>query len=643
MSDPATELTGKVAANIITEIFKTTLLGVKEAKEWLKDKNKEYDVFGLAAKRYAEKLEERYNSIHIFGMTKPVPLRTIFTQVNILEKVTARHRATVEELQQFFDRDLRNFGRVVKTREGIEAINDLDKIVVLGKPGAGKTTFLKYLTLQALDGNLMEKLIPIFVSLKEWSESSQSLNDFIVDQFEICDFPNATLFVSRMLSNGKCLLLLDGFDEVSHTDVEDVVKDIRRLATKYSKNKFVLSCRIAAYNYFFEKFTEVEIADFTSWQIETFVNNWFGKGTSKARGCLKEISENRPIRELANIPLLLTMLCLTFDETMGFPANRAELYKEALDALLKKWDSSRSIKRDDIYRHLSLRRRESMFSRVAAITFENNQYFIPQRKLEKHIAIYIQNLPEAKEDTINLDSGAILKSIEAQHGIFVERAKGIYSFSHLTFQEYFTSQYLVEYESKGTLRRLVEDHLITGTSDDVRWREVFLITANMLDEADGFLLLMQQHINDFGKKHLEAFLRGVDGVINHYSHHNDTASRALVIYFLLMKYLHNQSRIKPDIQQSAAVQGRKIALDIARVDPEIRKHIDISDSINFVFDRAFSLFEAQALMKHIQGELLLMLQYYLQASELLLSSLKTECYISKQTREDIYDNLLVVI
>ena len=107
--------------------------------------------------------------------------------------------------------------------------------------------------------------------------------------------------------------------------------------------------------------------------------------------CWKKLNQNIPIKELASIPLLLTMLCLAFDEAMDFPANRAELYRDALDALLRKWDASRRIKRDEIYRNLSVGRKESMFSRIAAETFEKDKYFLPQRLLEKHITDFIQH------------------------------------------------------------------------------------------------------------------------------------------------------------------------------------------------------------------------------------------------------------
>lgn len=395
MSDPTIQVASEVATNLITEVFKSTFTNMKEVSEWLKRWNKKQDFLGTAAKRYAAKVEKRYNLMRIFGMSNPVPLRNIYTRVNILNKITASHRATISDLEKFFDKDRRSFGSTHATEDGIRVVNELEKFIVLGKPGAGKTTFLKFIALQALDGNLKKKRLPIFIGLKDWSDTEQSLFNYIVQQFDICDFPDAEEFVLRILQKGKCVVLLDGFDEVS-SRVDDVITQIRGFVDKYDLNQFILSCRIAAYSYCFEQFTDIEIADFTPSQIQTFVDNWFGKGSQKAQLCWDKLTADKPIQELASIPLLLTMLCIAFDETMEFPANRSELYKEAIDALLKKWDASRSIKRDEIYRHLSNRRKESMFSRIAEATFKNDQYFIPQKTLERHIADFIRHLQTQK-------------------------------------------------------------------------------------------------------------------------------------------------------------------------------------------------------------------------------------------------------
>jgi hypothetical protein len=181
---------------------------------------------------------------------------------------------------------------------------------------------------------------------------------------------------------------------------------------------------------------------------------------------------------------------LAFNETLTFPQRRVEIYEEALDALLKKWDTSRGIKRDEVYRKLSLGHKKNLLERIAAETFEKNEYFIPQAELERRITDYVKNVPphETNEAT---DGEIILKAIEAQHGIFVERANEVYSFSHLTFQEYFTAKYIVANATKGTLTNLVREHCTDG-----RWREVFLLTASLLPDASQFMKTFRRGVDE---------------------------------------------------------------------------------------------------------------------------------------------------
>ena len=157
------------------------------------------------------------------------------------------------------------------------------------------------------------------------------------------------------------------------------------------------------------------------------------------------MEKNKQIKELASNPLLLTLLCLEFEDSRSFPADRAELYKRATETLLRKWDDKRQLYRHQVSDQLSVKRKEDLLSQLAFSPFNEKHYFFKQRIVENHIADYIINLPDAPTETekLHLDSQAVLKSIEAQHGMLVERARGIYSFSHLTFHEYFTARKLI--------------------------------------------------------------------------------------------------------------------------------------------------------------------------------------------------------
>lgn len=138
--------------------------------------------------------------------------------------------------------------------------------------------------------------------------------------------------------------------------------------------------------------------------------------------------------------------------------------------------------RDEIYRRLSHVRKEQLLSRLAARAFLSSELFIPTGKLVRFVEEYLAQLP-ADDKPNEIDGETVIRAIEAQHGLLVNRAVGLYSFSHLTFQEYFTARYLVENMHDGTLAKVIEDH-----AGDDQWREVFLLIASLLDNAEGFLI-----------------------------------------------------------------------------------------------------------------------------------------------------------
>jgi len=99
-------------------------------------------------------------------------LNNIYTDINILEKITGRRRLGNELLQETNFEDFQRFGlsRITeKPVPGLEAIKKYPKLMILGKPGSGKTTFLKYLAIQCIAGEFPTHLVPIFVTLKNFA------------------------------------------------------------------------------------------------------------------------------------------------------------------------------------------------------------------------------------------------------------------------------------------------------------------------------------------------------------------------------------------------------------------------------------------------------------------------------------------
>jgi predicted NACHT family NTPase len=332
-----------------------------------------------ALDRYREDVQRRFGTIQIFGQPEPVPLEGIFTHVCLLDEPTAFQRYDVRALQQAIAEEPDALRSILhsSTRKDVQVVegtklvtrSEAHRLLVLGKPGAGKTTFLQHLALEAAKGTLQK--LPIFVALREWREigDQESLLDFIARQFDICQFPNARSVVDYFLRHSDTLVLFDGLDEIPEEDDHrgQAIDTLRDFARKYPHAQILITCRVAATDYTFRGFKYVELADFNEEQMHAFVKKWFRNEKELAAQFWEEYQrpENWDLRELGHIPLLLALLCLGYAEMLSFPHRRVALYEETLDALLKKWDASRRIRREEIYRKLSLDRKNRMFSQLA--------------------------------------------------------------------------------------------------------------------------------------------------------------------------------------------------------------------------------------------------------------------------------------
>ena len=519
---------------IFVEICSILELNWRDIAENPPDEISEYDEHGLpdidclvqqVRSQRHDKIEDQCGTLKLLDINRPVNLDKIYIEVNLLEEIPSQQWLELAELQNLTPQEFQTVGLDELFQQwivGIQLVENYTKIRILGNPGTGKTTFLQHLALQCNRGLFMANRVPIFITLKSFVEESKetgevSFLNYIRSEFLTSNIINPST-IDNLLCEGRVLLLLDGLDEVLTIDTNAVYQEINRFTEKYHKNLFIITCRTAGNIHNLNGFIDVEIAPFTSEQITEFSQKWFSiliKNPTEDTHQqavqfiqLLDLPENLRFRQLAATPLFLHLACWIFVHQGQFPGSESEFYKQCLDLLLGKWDEIRGVQRDSISPELALPQKLKLLSEIAIKTFERGEYFFEKRTIEEYISDYLYQLSDAPIDSeeLQLASEDILKAIALQHGLLTERSRGIFSFSHLAFHEYFTARNIIMNSYLKSLEEALEE-LINHVVEP-RWREIFLLTAVMLRKADLLVLLMKKKVNDLvmGDHHLQEFL-----------------------------------------------------------------------------------------------------------------------------------------
>ena len=188
---------------------------------------------------------------------------------------------------------------------------------------------------------------------------------------------------------------------------------------------------------------------------------------------MNAIQANERVRELAINPLMLTVIALVHRDRVKLPDRRAELYAEAVDVLLGKWDEARGVGEIAILedRPFDAGDRRLLLQAIALHMHEREKKELEAAELRSLLQNTFAGMT-LDESSARRAVDRFLRVVEERTGLLSARGEGVYAFSHLTFQEYLAALAIAARD----------DYIeyVLARSGEAWWREVILLTAGYL-------------------------------------------------------------------------------------------------------------------------------------------------------------------
>lgn len=386
-------------------------------------------------------------------------------------------------------------------------------LVLLGDPGAGKSTLMRYLALAMTQGRGQEQLggladyVPLLVELRRYAEERwrhSPFEDFLTHLHNDFALSVPPAVANELLLNRRALVVFDGLDELFDRKVrDDAAQRIAAFATRWPTARIVVTSRTIGYRrgpLEAAGFVHFMLQDLDEDRIGEFIRRWYRvacPGNPKQAEELVEridaaLQASGPLREMAGNPLLLTVLAIV-GRRQQLPSKRHRLYEHAVTVLVSEWD--RTAKQlnmplpatvSEVLDLLEADDRLELLRRLARTMQEGQDGIagnhITRDSLVEAFRAYLQPQFELSAVRAEAVARAMVSQLHERNFILSHYGGEVYGFVHRVFLEYLAATdiaYRYKDDREWTPEELV-DQVIAPRACDPSWHEVLLLLMGQI-------------------------------------------------------------------------------------------------------------------------------------------------------------------
>jgi NACHT domain len=388
-------------------------------------------------------------------------------------------------------RDQQGQVKVVKVVNELSAMRETflkrgSRHVVIGQPGAGKTTWVDWLQSQELTQS--DSSLAVVIHLRELSAAKlPSLHQLVREAAGLHLMAEVESYhIRTWLNIGRIALLFDGFDEIAPNEREAFIEWLNALETAAGAGPVIITSRPLTSGHFghlAEKFTKYwEIQAFDEPRVVDYIGRWYryspllqdDQRLVDAPSLGRTWLGDPVIGPLTGNPLVLTTLLVVNHLDGKLPEGRSKLYERYVEGMLGLWDDKRKVRAATI--DLTRSQKHRILTRIA-LHFQLCEIDLLD---EGPMSELVEKL--LQENHIEYMPVEVLALLRERTGLLI--GPGMYSFVHKSVGEFLVAQAVIEGDQRDELGERVDRMRLFKERHSDRWLTVLFFWAGLTGLAD---------------------------------------------------------------------------------------------------------------------------------------------------------------